>query len=311
MDKADTPPHGGVNPAMVVAASSAGTAFEWYDFFVFGTLASIISARFTSGSASAGFIFTLGAFAAGFIVRPFGALVFGYIGDRFGRKRAFIQTILLMGASTMVILLQSQILFATLLGWLILKETIHWRTATGLSVGFMGLLFTLGAPDLQHNPWGFGIAMLSTVFLAFSYIRMRQLKDVHPMTFIGITNGFAVPFILAASLLMSAEGWTHLADADWVRVGGVLGYQLVLVSLSHIIWQSLLSRNPVATVASFVLLMPIIAIFLSGIMLGETMNPALAWGGTLTLAGVGIITIRKIQKHMPLPADPAVLPAAG
>lgn len=103
MDRPDAPPERGVNSAMVVAASSAGTAFEWYDFFVFGTLASIISARFTSGSASAGFLFTLGAFAAGFIVRPFGALVFGYIGDRYGRKRAFIQTILLMGASTMAI----------------------------------------------------------------------------------------------------------------------------------------------------------------------------------------------------------------
>jgi MFS family permease len=103
MTRAETPPAGGVNSAMVVAASSAGTAFEWYDFFVFGTLASIISARFTSGSQSAGFLFTLGAFAAGFIVRPFGALIFGYIGDRHGRKRAFIQTILLMGASTMAI----------------------------------------------------------------------------------------------------------------------------------------------------------------------------------------------------------------
>lgn len=91
------------NPVLVVAASSAGTAFEWYDFFVFGTLASIISRFFTSGSESAGFLFTLGAFAAGFIVRPFGALVFGHIGDRHGRKRAFIQTIALMGFSTMAI----------------------------------------------------------------------------------------------------------------------------------------------------------------------------------------------------------------
>ena len=103
MAHAAAPPEGGVNSTMVVAASSAGTAFEWYDFFVFGTLASIISARFTSGSQSAGFLFTLGAFAAGFIVRPFGALVFGHIGDRHGRKRAFIQTILLMGISTMAI----------------------------------------------------------------------------------------------------------------------------------------------------------------------------------------------------------------
>jgi MFS family permease len=103
MADASAPPEGGVNTSMVVAASAAGTAFEWYDFFVFGTLASIISARFTSGSQSAGFLFTLGAFAAGFIVRPFGALVFGHIGDRYGRKRAFIQTILLMGVSTMAI----------------------------------------------------------------------------------------------------------------------------------------------------------------------------------------------------------------
>src|SRR5690606_20182932 len=92
-----------VNPILLVAASSAGTAFEWYDFFIFGTLASIISRFFTSGSESAGFIFTLGAFAAGFVVRPFGALVFGYIGDRHGRKRAFIQTIVLMGVSTVAI----------------------------------------------------------------------------------------------------------------------------------------------------------------------------------------------------------------
>src|SRR6478609_3689450 len=103
MADASAPPQGGVNTSMVVAASAAGTAFEWYDFFVFGTLASIISARFTSGSQSAGFLFTLGAFAAGFIVRPFGALFFGHIGDRHGRKRAFIQTILLMGVSTMAI----------------------------------------------------------------------------------------------------------------------------------------------------------------------------------------------------------------
>src|SRR5262249_22464539 len=85
---------------LVVAASSMGTALEWYDFFVFGALASVVSRNFTAASAGAGFIFTLGAFAAGFVVRPFGALFFGRIGDRIGRKRAFLITITLMGAST-------------------------------------------------------------------------------------------------------------------------------------------------------------------------------------------------------------------
>ena len=91
------------NRALVVAASSMGTVFEWYDFFLFGTLASTIARNFTAGSESGGFIFALGAFAAGFFVRPFGALFFGRIGDRSGRKRAFLLTISIMGASTVAI----------------------------------------------------------------------------------------------------------------------------------------------------------------------------------------------------------------
>ena len=84
----------------VVISSAAGTAFEWYDFFVFGALASILSKQFTAGDPTAGFIFTLGAFAAGFLVRPFGAMFFGRMGDLHGRKIAFLTTITLMGLAT-------------------------------------------------------------------------------------------------------------------------------------------------------------------------------------------------------------------
>jgi MFS family permease len=85
----------------IVAASSAGTAFEWYDFFIFGTLAALISKNFFAGvSDAAGFILALGAFGAGFAFRPLGALVFGWLGDKLGRKGAFIITVTLMGAAT-------------------------------------------------------------------------------------------------------------------------------------------------------------------------------------------------------------------
>jgi MFS family permease len=89
--------------ARVVVASSMGTVFEWYDFFLFGTLAALIARNFTAGSASAGFIFALGAFAAGFLMRPFGALFFGSMGDRVGRKQTFLVTISLMGGSTVAL----------------------------------------------------------------------------------------------------------------------------------------------------------------------------------------------------------------
>ena len=86
---------------LIVAASSAGTAFEWYDFFIFGTSAALISRNFFAGvSDAAGFIFALGAFGAGFAFRPLGSLVFGWLGDRLGRKGAFIITVSLMGAAT-------------------------------------------------------------------------------------------------------------------------------------------------------------------------------------------------------------------
>src|SRR3954471_11806846 len=88
----------------VIFASSLGTVFEWYDFYLYGSLAAIISKQFFSGvNPTAAFIFALLAFAAGFAVRPFGALVFGRIGDLVGRKYTFLVTILIMGFSTFVV----------------------------------------------------------------------------------------------------------------------------------------------------------------------------------------------------------------
>ncbi len=88
----------------VIAASSAGTMIEWYDFYIFGSLAAIISTEFyPEGNPTANFLKTLATFAVGFAVRPFGALVFGRIGDLVGRKFAFLVTLLIMGGSTAAI----------------------------------------------------------------------------------------------------------------------------------------------------------------------------------------------------------------
>ena len=88
----------------VIFASSLGTVFEWYDFYLYGSLAAIIAAHFFSGvNPTAAFIFALMAFAAGFAVRPFGALVFGRLGDLVGRKHTFLITIMIMGLSTFLV----------------------------------------------------------------------------------------------------------------------------------------------------------------------------------------------------------------
>jgi MFS family permease len=88
----------------VIFASSLGTVFEWYDFYLYGSLAPIIAKQFFSGlDPTSAFIFALLAFAAGFLVRPFGALVFGRLGDMIGRKYTFLVTILIMGLATFIV----------------------------------------------------------------------------------------------------------------------------------------------------------------------------------------------------------------
>jgi MFS family permease len=97
-------PEGASSTVHVIGASALGTVFEWYDFFLYGSLASDIAAHFFSGvSAATGFIFALATFAVGFIVRPIGALLFGRIGDLAGRKNTFLVTLALMGISTFLV----------------------------------------------------------------------------------------------------------------------------------------------------------------------------------------------------------------
>ena len=90
--------------ARVIIASSAGTAFEWYDFFIFGTLAPVISKVFFAGlETTSALLAALALFAAGFAFRPLGALIFGVVGDKLGRKGAFLVTVTLMGSATFLI----------------------------------------------------------------------------------------------------------------------------------------------------------------------------------------------------------------
>ncbi len=88
----------------VITASSLGTLIEWYDFYIFGSLAVVISTKFfPADNPTAAFLSTLATFAAGFVVRPFGALFFGRLGDLIGRKYTFMVTLLLMGGATFLI----------------------------------------------------------------------------------------------------------------------------------------------------------------------------------------------------------------
>src|SRR5690349_23664367 len=118
---------------VVIAASSVGTMIEWYDFYIFGSLAAVLSLKFyPPANATFAYIAYLATFAVGFVVRPFGALFFGRIGDLVGRKYAFLVTLIIMGSCTALIGLMPTYKTA---GWLAPILLIGFRVLQGLALG--------------------------------------------------------------------------------------------------------------------------------------------------------------------------------
>lgn len=202
----------------------------------------------------------------------------------------------MLDAASVGILLQVQVIFATILGMVFFKETIRWRTWSGIGIAALGVVIMLGEPDLASNPLGVGIMLFSTFVLSLSYVKMKHLQRVHPATYICLISLFAAPFTFAASLFVSPQGWMELPSVNWPLFGAMLAYQSIVISLTHIAWQRLMHKGDVGKVTAFTLLAPFFTIILSVLFLGEHIQMPVIIGGIVTMIGVGIITLRRIQK---------------
>jgi len=185
----------------VIFASSLGTVFEWYDFYLYGSLAAIISKQFFSGvNETTGFIFALLAFAAGFAVRPFGALVFGRLGDLVGRKHTFLITIVIMGLSTALVgVLPS---YATA-GVIAPVALIGLRLLQGLALGgeYGGAATYVGehAPPGKRGLYTSWIQTTATLGLFLSLLVILLCRNWLGADF--DTWGWRIPFLVSILLL--------------------------------------------------------------------------------------------------------------
>ncbi|MCY7352857.1 MAG: MHS family MFS transporter [Cytophagaceae bacterium] len=154
----------------VITASSVGTVIEWYDFYIFGSLAIILSEQFfPPGNPTAAFLSTLATFGAGFVARPFGAVVFGRLGDRIGRKYTFLLTLLLMGGSTFAIaLIPGYAVIGTLAPALLVTLRIVQGLALGGEYGGAATYVAEHAPDNQRGRYTSYIQTTATVGLLVS-----------------------------------------------------------------------------------------------------------------------------------------------
>ena len=186
----------------VIFASSLGTVFEWYDFYLYGSLAAIIAKQFFSGlDSGSAFIFALLAFAAGFIVRPFGALVFGRLGDMIGRKYTFLVTIVIMGLSTFIVGLLPSYASIGVAAPVIL---IGLRMLQGLALGGeYGGAATYVAEHAPQNKRGAYTAWIQTTATLGLFLSLMVILGVR--TVIGEAAfadwGWRIPFIVSIVLL--------------------------------------------------------------------------------------------------------------
>jgi len=203
-----------VSPAeerKVIFASSLGTVFEWYDFYLYGSLAAIISKQFFSGvNPTAGFIFALLAFAAGFAVRPFGAIIFGRLGDMVGRKYTFLITILIMGTSTFVVgLLPSYESIGVAAPVILIGLRLLQGLALGGEYGGAATYVAEHAPDGKrgvHTSW---IQTTATLGLFLSLLVILGVR-----TGMGEEEfakwGWRIPFLVSV-ILLAISVWIRLS----------------------------------------------------------------------------------------------------
>src|SRR4051812_23881677 len=195
----------------VIFASSLGTVFEWYDFYLYGSLAAIIAKQFFSGlDPTSAYIFALLAFAAGFLVRPFGAIVFGRLGDMIGRKYTFLITILIMGASTFIVGLLPGY---TSIGVAAPVILIALRLLQGLALGGeYGGAATYVAEHAPHGKRGAYTSWIQTTATLGLFLSL--------LVILGVRNGMGekdflewgwrIPFLVSI-ILLAVSVWIRLS----------------------------------------------------------------------------------------------------
>src|SRR4051812_16816604 len=187
----------------VIAASSAGTVIEWYDFYIFGSLAATLSGVFYPGTnATYSLLKWLATFAAGFAVRPFGALVFGRVGDLVGRKYAFMITLLIMGGSTAAIgLLPGYATLGVLAPILLVTLRMLQGLALGGEYGGAAIYVAEHAPDNKRGYYTSFIQTTATLGLFASLLVILGTKNAMSDADFKAW-GWRIPFLLSAVLVV-------------------------------------------------------------------------------------------------------------
>jgi O-acetylserine/cysteine efflux transporter len=196
-------------------------------------------------------------------------------------------------AATAAIAIQLQVPFAALLAAIFFKDRFGWRRALGMAIAFDGVALIAGEPRLAGSYLALTLVVLAACIWSVANIQIKLLGEIDGMVLNAWVAIFATPQLVAASLLLEDGQWAALTTADWRAWASVL-YQSVLVfGLGYGVWYRLLRRYRVNQTMPFLLLVPVFGVASGVTFLGERLTAAFALGGLLTVAGVGIIVLRR------------------
>lgn len=201
-----------------------------------------------------------------------------------------------LDASTAVIIMQTQIIFSIFWGIVLFGERIGWRSGAGVLLGIAGVVVLVGMPETPPSLSGVIVLILSMIFVSLCYARMKVLEGVGVLNYLAHLNILSVLPITALAFLMEAPLDYTWQEVDYLYLVMPFIFQIGIVSISHILWQRLLTRNDMSILPNLILLMPFMGILFAMLILDETLTGTMIFGGLLTTAGVGIILIRKTQK---------------
>ena len=199
-----------------------------------------------------------------------------------------------LDAATSSIAVQLQTPFAAIMAAFFFGERMGWRRILGMIVAFAGVLLIAGEPRFSDNPWPLLAVIAAALVWAAGNIQVKALGDsVDAVQLNGWIAILAAPQLLIASWIIEGPQWLHVPEADWTGWGALLFQAVVIAVFTYWIWYNMMRRYPVNQVMPFTLLLPLIGVAAGALMRDEAITWQMIVGGLATVAGVGIIVLRR------------------
>lgn len=202
-------------------------------------------------------------------------------------------------ASIGTLIMKAGVPFSIIIGWVIFNERFGFKTFFGIIIAISGGVLMLYNPHENTNItfWGITFLFISALFWSIGSARLKYIKDLDFATMIGYAFLSALPLAIIATLAFETNHLQALKDANIQTLTIVLAFQVLLVSLSHYWWKTVMSRNPAYLVTPYSLLTPIFGVAFGVWLLDERLSTTTIIGAAVALAGIAIVTLRKAQRE--------------